>query len=95
MNGKPYRPSPTHATVAAMKNTADDSWLAGVDGCPAGWLVAFGRPNGEVRAPRVFAHFADIVTSAERPAIIAIDVPIGLPAHSPAGGRLAELVVPA
>ena len=73
-------------------HTGDDIWLAGVDGCPAGWLVAFGRPGAEVRPPRVIERFADIVFSAERPAVIAIDVPIGLPKQSPAGGRLAELV---
>lgn len=71
-------------------HTGDEVWLAGVDGCPAGWLVAFGRPAGEVLAPRVFARFTDIVLADERPAIIAIDVPIGLPAQSPAGGRRAE-----
>ncbi|MBS0248953.1 MAG: DUF429 domain-containing protein [Proteobacteria bacterium] len=71
-------------------NTGSDVWLAGVDGCPAGWLVAFGRPSGEVRAPRIVKSFADIVFSAEKPAIVAIDVPIGLPRQSPAGGRRAE-----
>lgn len=71
-------------------HTGDDIWLVGVDGCPAGWLVAFGRLSGEVRAPRVIERFADIVLADERPAFVAIDVPIGLPKQSPSGGRLAE-----
>jgi predicted RNase H-like nuclease len=74
----------------AMTRTDDDLWLAGVDGCPGGWLVAFGRPDGEIRTPRMIKNFAGIVAADERPAIIAIDVPIGLPAQSPMGGRLAE-----
>lgn len=68
----------------------DESWVAGVDGCRGGWIVAFGRPDGEVLAPRLAGSFAEIVFSAERPSVIAVDMPIGLPAQSPSGGRLAE-----
>ncbi|MBS0533903.1 MAG: DUF429 domain-containing protein [Proteobacteria bacterium] len=68
----------------------DETWIAGVDGCRSGWIVAFGHPDGDVRAPRLFKTFAEIALSAERPAIIAVDIPIGLPQQSPAGGRLAE-----
>lgn len=70
-----------------------DVWLAGVDGCPGGWIVVFARPDGEVKPPRVVAQFDEIVFGPERPAIIAVDVPIGLPAHSPAKGRIAESAV--
>lgn len=73
-----------------MTALALDVWLAGVDGCKGGWLVAFGRPDGEVKPPRVVRSFAEIVHGAERPVIIAVDVPIGLPAQSPTGGRAAE-----
>ena len=71
----------------------DDVWLAGVDGCTAGWIVAFARADGDVMPPRTVAGFADIVRAPERPAVIAVDVPIGLPRHSPAQGRLAESAV--
>ena len=50
----------------------------------------FAQPDGKVLPPRVVTRFADIVLGAERPAIVAVDVPIGLPKQSPAGGRLAE-----
>ncbi len=73
-----------------MKNTADDIWLVGVDGCPGAWLAVFARPDGVILPPRVVKRFADIALSDERPAIIAVDMPIGLPERSPAGGRLAE-----
>ena len=76
-----------------MADRPNETWLAGVDGCPGGWIVVFARADGMVEAPRVVAHFADIVAAPERPAIIAVDVPIGLPRQSPAKGRLAESAV--
>ncbi len=76
-----------------MADRPNETWLAGVDGCPGGWIVVFARADGTVEAPRVVAHFADIVAAPERPAIIAVDVPIGLPRQSPAKGRLAESAV--
>jgi len=74
----------------AMTSTKDDIWLAGVDGCPGAWLAVFARPDGVILPPRVVKRFADIVLGNERPAIVAVDMPIGLPERSPAGGRLAE-----
>lgn len=74
----------------AMNSTKDDLWLAGVDGCPGAWLAVFARPDGIILPPRVVKRFADIVLGDERPAIVAVDMPIGLPDRSPAGGRLAE-----
>ena len=72
---------------------AIEPWLAGVDGCPAGWLAVFVKPQGsEVRA-RVAAQFAEIVAAAEAPAVIAVDMPIGLPARTGLGGRRAENLI--
>ena len=68
-------------------------WLAGVDGCPAGWVVAFVRSAGSEVHVRVAPRLADIVAAPERPAIIAVDVPIGLPECSGYGGRAAENAV--
>ncbi len=56
-------------------------------------MVAFACATGEVARPRVVPCFADIMRGPERPAVIAIDVPIGLPRHSPPKGRLAESAV--
>lgn len=70
-----------------------EPWLVGVDGCRAGWLAAFVRPeHGEMRI-RVCATFNDIVNAPEAPAIIAIDMPIGLPERAGEGGRDAERAV--
>jgi predicted RNase H-like nuclease len=75
-----------------MNATAKDVWLAGVDGCPAGWLAAFVHPDGDDCDVAIFPRFADIV--AARPlAVIAVDMPIGLPARTGPGGRAAESTV--
>lgn len=68
-----------------------DSWLAGVDGCPAGWLAAFVRPDGEEARVWVFARFSDVL--AQGAAVIAVDMPIGLPERVGIGGRAAENAV--
>ena len=70
--------------------TQTDIWLAGADGCSAGWVAAFVRPDGSDVRMRVEPRFADIVFAPERPAVIAVDIPIGLPDRSPRGGRFAE-----
>jgi predicted RNase H-like nuclease len=71
----------------------DDAWLAGVDGCPAGWMVAFVRPaGGEVRT-RIVPQFAAVAAAAEAPAVIAVDMPIGLPLRIGPGGRGPERAV--
>src|SRR5919206_188077 len=71
----------------------DDVWLAGVDGCPGGWMTAWVRPSGEEVRLRVVAGFAAIATAAEAPAVIAVDMPIGLPAHIGPAGRGPERAV--
>ena len=76
-----------------MVHDTSDVWLAGVDGCPGGWLVAFVRPTGGDARLRIVPRFADLLTEPERPAVIAVDMPIGLPARAGHGGRAAENAV--
>jgi predicted RNase H-like nuclease len=71
----------------------DGLWLAGVDGCPAGWMVAFVRPAGDDVRLRVVPQFAAIATAPEAPAVIAVDMPIGLPARIGPNGRGPERAV--
>jgi predicted RNase H-like nuclease len=73
-----------------MKTTPKNVWLAGVDGCRAGWMVVFIHPHGQTVRPRLIKKFEDIVSAPERPKLIAVDIPIGLPKFSPWQGRLAE-----
>jgi predicted RNase H-like nuclease len=71
----------------------NEPWLAGVDGCPAGWMVAFVRPRSEEVRLRVVPAFTAIATAPEAPAVIAVDMPIGLPARIGPNGRGPERAV--
>src|SRR5262245_11778228 len=70
-----------------------DMWLAGVDGCTGGWVVVLVRPHSAETRVRIERRFADILAAPERPAIVAVDMPIGLPARVGIGGRPAENAV--
>ncbi len=67
--------------------------VAGVDGCPGGWLAcliaADGPPDPEIR---LVARFADLLERLD-PAIVAVDMPIGLPDRIGPGGRGPERLV--
>lgn len=67
-------------------------WVAGADGCPAGWLVVLLDLSG-LTAPsaRIVSSFADILALAEVPKVIAIDMPIGLPERTTIGGRAPDI----
>lgn len=57
----------------------DDLWLAGVDGCKAGWFrICRNRSTGELRHDVLESVF-ELLTHPPKPTIIAIDIPIGLP----------------
>ncbi len=71
----------------------NEHWLAGVDGCPAGWVSALVRPAGEEVRVRVVPRFADVKNAPGAPGIIAVDVPIGLPQRIGVGGRGPEAAV--
>ena len=73
-----------------MGGTDQDIWLAGVDGCTGGWIAALVRPSGGEVCLRIERRFADILSGPERPAIVAVDMPIGLPEVAGSGGRDAE-----
>jgi predicted RNase H-like nuclease len=69
------------------------TWVAGADGCRAGWIAAFaGVDHDDVRV-RVVAKFADIFVAPEQPQVVAVDIPIGLPAHIGPEGRGPERAV--
>jgi predicted RNase H-like nuclease len=66
--------------------------VAGVDGCPAGWLAVI-RTLADPATARVhlLPSFADLLALDPAPTVIAIDVPIGLPERAILGGRTADI----
>jgi len=69
-------------------------WVAGVDGCRAGWIAVLTRvedPNVHriVTAPTLEA----IADAPERPAVIAVDMPIGLPEYTQGSGRAPDQMI--
>lgn len=64
--------------------------LAGVDGCRAGWVAAVRMPPaGELRF-RVVSRFADLIAALPDDAVVAVDMPIGLPERIEGTGRASE-----
>lgn len=63
------------------------SWLVGVDGCPAGWIAAAMRPGEPPRPPTVYASLDALFETLGAVAVLAIDMPIGLPDRVGPGGR--------
>ena len=62
--------------------------LAGVDGCPGGWIAAILHPDGGTRVERFAGHDPARLLARADIGIIVIDVPIGLPDR---GSRQADL----
>ncbi len=67
------------------------SWIAGLDGCRGGWVAVFldlaGREPPRIR---VVATVAEAVDGPEQPAVLAVDIPIGLPERIEGPGRTPE-----
>lgn len=66
--------------------------VAGVDGCKAGWIAVVLTPGGDASAT-VFPTFAVLLEHLPGDAIVAVDMPIGLPDAAIKGGRGPEAVV--
>ncbi len=67
-------------------------WIAGVDGCKAGWVAAcLDLAAGTAPTLRVVSRFGDLL--ATPPALIAVDMPIGLPDRIEGSGRGPEQLV--
>ncbi|TDH37777.1 DUF429 domain-containing protein [Pseudohoeflea suaedae] len=77
--------------MSRLRNFSPDTALCGVDGCPAGWVAV----HGAISDPRmsVFSDFASLVDRLGPGAIIAVDMPIGLPDVVTGGGRGPEQAI--
>ena len=75
-----------------MSANAPETYVAGVDGCRAGWLVVLREiADRQPLQMRLVASFADVLALPEAPRIIAIDIPIGLAERTTTGGRRADI----
>ncbi len=64
------------------------TWVAGVDGCHAGWFAVLRNANsGETRHHGPVPHISKILDFPQELFIIAVDIPIGLLDHAERGGR--------
>ncbi|WP_054310319.1 DUF429 domain-containing protein [Mesorhizobium sp. 1M-11] len=66
--------------------------LAGVDGCKAGWIAVRQDPGG-FPTVGIYPGFGDLLAALPPDAIVAVDMPIGLPEVSGKGGRGPEALV--
>ena len=60
--------------------------VCGVDGCPAGWVVAWLGVDGDV-ALGLAPDFRTLLAMTAGVGVVAVDVPIGLAAQPVPGGR--------
>lgn len=67
-------------------------WVAGVDGCRAGWVVVLRDRLAATYIARVVPDFLAVLALPEAPGVIAVDVPIGLLTTAIAGGRGCEVL---
>ena len=69
-------------------------WIAGVDGCPAGWIVARRSLDGVREIDiTVVPRFDAVLDPADPPLRVAVDMPIGLSGRIGADGRGPERLV--
>lgn len=74
--------------------TVSGSRLSGIDGCPGGWIACLVAAEGALEPEvRVISRLADLLDGPQAPAIVAIDMPIGLPDRIGPDGRGPERLV--
>lgn len=66
--------------------------VAGLDGCPGGWVCVTWSRAGEVRARRI-TDLVELFLGPDAPDLAAIDIPLGLPDRAGPGGRAPERLV--
>ena len=84
------RAVPACAAMNGMRRTS--GLRASTAARPAGSRPSCGPTGDEVRV-RIVPRFADVLAAPEAPAVIAVDMPIGLPERTGPGGRAAENAV--
>lgn len=59
------------------------STIAGIDGCPSGWLCIFEELPSRRLGSKIFRSIADVFAAAPELELLAIDIPIGLTEAGP------------
>lgn len=68
----------------------DTAWVAGADGCRAGWVVVLREAASGTVRHRVVPSIEALAEQPEAPAPVGIDMIIGLPDAPPSGGRACD-----
>lgn len=66
------------------------SWIAGIDGFKRGWCIVLCNVRTEDWAVKFVSNFAEALALPHTPEVNCVDMPIGLPEHTPPGGRDCE-----
>ncbi|MCW5748600.1 MAG: DUF429 domain-containing protein [Alphaproteobacteria bacterium] len=66
------------------------TWVAGVDGCRAGWIAALRDVESGAWHFRFAPALVDILDAEERPRLVAVDMPTGFAERAERGGRACE-----
>lgn len=67
--------------------------IAGVDGCKAGWIAVIRNDTDALPKAEVFGSFEALLRALHDDAVVAVDMPIGLPDFTTRGGRGPEALV--
>jgi predicted RNase H-like nuclease len=71
-----------------MADVMSGDVVAGIDGCPGGWVVVLRPLDNPGQATALLVRtFAEVLALSPQPAMICVDMPIGLPDN---GGRWAD-----
>ncbi|MEX1263853.1 MAG: DUF429 domain-containing protein [Actinomycetota bacterium] len=70
--------------------TLTQGWVAGVDGCRAGWVVVLLETSTGASRLLGCTTFSEVLALPEQPKVIAVDVPIGLLDRGEPGGRACD-----
>ena len=84
-----YVPSPfiPPAAMPAFSPDASSAWVAGADGYRDGWAVVLHRPATGTTRCRTVDGVDALFTLPEAPAVLGIDMVVGLPDQAAPGGR--------
>lgn len=67
------------------------AWVAGADGCRAGWVVVLRELDTARTEVVLVPRFRELLDLSLKPSVVAIDVPIGLAPVAQPGGRTCEV----